>query len=190
MHYILKTVLKDALGLEVSQTFDAAEFTASTLPKINYSENKFENALNVKPHIVLFDIGVKDYPIEVNNNDRFFKVFFKNSGQQIPFDLFGAAFWLLSRYEEYLPFKTDNFNRFNYRSSLAYQYDFIQVPLVNLWLNELHLILKELFPALKFNERAYNFVSTIDIDNAFKFKHKGFVRAIAGYLKDILSKDE
>ncbi len=181
--------MNDALGLEVTQTFNVEEFKNSSSPKINYSDVKIENCLSILPHTILFNVGIKDYPIEVSNHPQFFKVFFKNSNSVIPFDLFGAAFWLLSRYEEYLPYKTDNYDRFNYRSGLAYQYDFIKTPLVNLWLEQLQLSLKKLFPAIKFKEQHYRFISTVDIDNAFKYKHKGVVRALAGYVKDILSKD-
>jgi len=107
------------------------------VPRINYSGNDIPGCLNIEPHIILLDFGVKDYSIEVNNNPNYFKIFFKNDNTEVPFDLFGAAFWLLSRYEEYLPFKTDQFNRFHYKSSIAYQYDFLNVPLINLWLDEL-----------------------------------------------------
>lgn len=182
-------MLTGALGLEVKSCHDLEEFKNSTLPKINYSNINLENCLSIKPHSILFDVGIKDYPIEVNNHQQFFKIFFKTSNTQISFDLFGASFWLLSRYEEYLPFKTDKHNRFNYRSSLAYQYDFIQKPLINLWLNELQGCLKEFYPLLEFKVNTYTFTSTVDIDNAYKFKHKGFVRALAGYITDILSKD-
>lgn len=177
------------MGLEVVQTFNMDEFLHSPLPKINYSETKIENCFSIKPHSILFDVGVKDYPIEVNNHPQFDKLFFKTSHSSVPFDVFGASFWLLTRYEEYLPFKTDKLNRFNYKSSLAYQYDFIQKPLINLWLKEIQLSLLALYPHLSFRERSYNFISTIDIDNAFKYKHKGFVRALAGYLTDIFSKN-
>jgi hypothetical protein len=182
--------LSSALGLEVIQTFNEDEFSASASSKINFSDKKFDGCFNIKPHSILFDVGIKDYPLEVSNHPQFSKIFFKSSDPEMPFDIFGAAFWLLSRYEEYLPFKTDEHNRFNYRSSLAYQYDFIQTPLINLWLHELRIILQNKFPALKFKENKYRFISTIDVDNAFKYKHKGFVRALAGYLKDLLSKNK
>lgn len=159
------------------------------MPKINYSDVKIENCLSVKPHSILFDVGIKDYPIEVNNHQQFFKIFFKNSSLKIPFDFFGASFWLLSRYEEYLPFKTDKHNRFNYKSSLAYQYEFIQTPIINLWLKELQICLLEKYPLLEFKENNYTYCSTIDVDNAYKYKHKGFVRALAGYVTDFFSKD-
>ncbi|MGZ3899706.1 MAG: polysaccharide deacetylase family protein [Bacteroidia bacterium] len=135
------------------------------------------------------DLGVKDYSIEVINNPHYFKIFFKNDSSDVPFDLFGAAFWLLSRYEEYLPHKTDQFNRFHYKSSVAYQYDFLNVPLINLWLAELKQVLHKLYPDLKFNNRKYNFISTIDVDNVFKYKFKGLVRTLAGYLSDMYHKN-
>ncbi|MCE3259976.1 MAG: hypothetical protein K0S12_1617 [Bacteroidetes bacterium] len=159
------------------------------MPKLNYSGNDFKDAVNIEPHSILFDYGIKDYSIEVINNQRFFRLFFRNSSQEIPFDLLAAAFWLLTRYEEYLPHKTDQFNRFQYKSSLAYQYDFLEVPVINVWLQELKKVLSEKFPELRLKQRAYNFVSTIDIDNAFKYKYKGLVRTIAGYVSDMLRND-
>jgi hypothetical protein len=111
-------------------------------------------------------------------------MFFKNSNLTVPFDLFGAAFWLLSRYEEYLPHKSDAENRFAYKSSLAYQYDFLHYPLVNVWLAAFKKILLNEFPLLEFRRREYNFLSTIDIDNVYKYKHKGLVRTVAGFISD------
>lgn len=177
--------MKEALGLNVEVTHNLVEFRESYLPRINYSGNDIQECLNIEPHIILFDYGIKDYSIEVLNNSKFFKIFFKNDEQEIPFDIFGASFWLLSRYEEYLPHKTDGYNRFHYKSSLAYQYDFLKVPLINLWVAELKNVLATLYPDLVFKERKYNFVSTIDIDNVYKYKYKGLVRTIAGYVSDL-----
>ena len=176
--------MQEGLGLVYSITNDKVFFENSDLPKINYSDKSIENSLQIKPHTILFDHGIRDYHLEVKNSERFYKVFFKNNLSEIPFDFFGASFWLLTRYEEYLPFKADNYNRFNYRSSLAYQYDFIQVPLVNIWLNEVKNVLLSHFPSLEFNTRNYTYLSTVDIDNAFKYKYKGFVRTLAGIISD------
>lgn len=184
LQYILRTLLNEGLGLETAVTTDPEVWKNSTAAKINYSDAVFENCINIKPHTVLFDHGIRDYHLEVGSHPVFFKVFFKGGGGDVPFDLLGAAFWLLSRYEEYLPHKGDAFNRFHYSSSVAYQYDFIQVPLVNVWLCELQRLLKMQNPEIQFTARKYNFMSSIDIDNVYKFKHKGFVRTIAGLLSD------
>src|SRR6187399_271928 len=106
-------------------------FELSQGAKINYSEANFDDALNIRPHSILFDHGIRDYHLQIGAHERFRKVFFRNNSDPIPFDLPGAAFWLLSRYEEYLPYKADIQNRFHYRSSVAYQYDFLHFPLVN-----------------------------------------------------------
>ncbi len=172
------------MGLDYHLVTNAEEFNASTLPKLNYSGIENKSALTIMPHAILMDYGIHDYPLEVVSDVNFRKIFFRNSGGDIPFDLLGAAFWLLSRYEEYLPHKPDRFNRFHYRSSLAYQYEFIHEPLVNLWLASLKSLLIKKFPGISFKERSYNFLSSIDIDNAYKYKYKGFVRTLAGFLSD------
>lgn len=177
-------MLAEGLGLSVKTTTNKEEFTNWLEAKINYSEADIENALNIRAHSILFDHGIRDYHLDVNSNPQFYKLFFKTNNAQLPFDMLGAAFWLLSRYEEYLPHKTDNFNRFHYKSSLAYQYDFINIPLVNLWLEEFKKILTKKFPTLQFKQREYNFITTVDIDNAFKYKYKGFVRTMAGIISD------
>ena len=182
--YIVRTLLAEGLGLSVKVVTNIEEFNSGQGAKINYSSQAINNCLTIRPHTILFDHGIRDYHLQVSSNDRFYKIFLKNPDEEIPFDLFGASFWLLSRYEEYLPYKADTHNRFHYRSSLAYQYDFLQMPLVNLWLKRLKTELLGRFPDLEFSARTYSFISSIDIDNAYKYKFKGFVRTMAGVISD------
>jgi hypothetical protein len=170
--------------LQTRITTNLEEFNSLSEPRINYSAENLTNCLQVSPHSILFDHGIRDYHLQVSYHPQFRKIFFRNQCEPVPFDLFGAAFWLITRFEEYLPFKADEHNRFQYRTSIAYQYDFIQYPLVNAWLSELKWILQTMFPSLKTKERTYNYISTIDIDNAYKYKFKGFVRTLAGILSD------
>ena len=44
----------------------------------------------------------------------------------IPFDVFSATFFLVSRYEEYLPHVKDDYGRFLATESLAFKEDFLQ----------------------------------------------------------------
>jgi len=185
LRYIVNTLFTRIIGLEASLTNDEAEFKSSELIKINYSNKTIVDCLHIIPHSVLFDYGIKDYLVEVYPNDTYFKYFFKNNSGDIPFDFFGAAFWLLSRYEEYLPFKANKYNVFDHRSSLAWQNDFLDKPLVNLWCAEFSKVLKHKFPAIKFKPNNFKAITTIDIDNVYKFKHKGFVRSLAGVASDI-----
>ena len=47
--------------------------------------------------------------------------------------------------------------------------------------------MKREFPFIIFNKRSFNFLSTIDIDNAFAYANKGFKRSVGGLAKDLLS---
>lgn len=176
-------------GVSYQLTHDIDEFKAVKGVKINYSEQTIDNCLHIIPHQIIYEFGIKDYLIEVHSHERFEKYFFRNTKGDFPFDLFGAAFWLLSRYEEYLPFKANKYNVFDYRSSLAWQNGFLEKPLVNIWLNELKNALKELDSELNFKETELKFITTIDVDNVYKFKHKGFVRTLAGILSDLVSRN-
>jgi hypothetical protein len=59
-----------------------------------------------------------------------------------PFDLFGAAFYLLSRYEEYLPGAIyDQFSRFDPAGSWAARQGWLERPLVDEWIAALAALL-------------------------------------------------
>ena len=102
------------------------------------------------------------------------------------FDVFAASFYLLSRYEEYLPHKRDVYERFPATESIAYKKDFLQEPLIDFWVIELYNIIKKSYPSLPDMERKYNFINTIDIDNAYAYLNKGLIRTIGGYCKSLL----
>ena len=182
--YILRTLLLEGLGIEFKQTSDDVEFGNYQGPKIAYSNREFNNAIQIKPELILFEHGIKDYRIEVSQHASLHRIFFKNAGKDLPFDVFAASFWLLSRYEEYLPHKTDKHNRFQYKNSLAYQYDFLDKPLVNFWLEAIRELLHQRFPEQILLKRKYNFISTVDVDAVYKYKFKGFVRSVAGLISD------
>ena len=187
LKYILNIIFRDVFGIQYSITQNKEEFRNCNHSKINYSSREFEKQdVKINPSSILFEYGVKDHHIEVHNHNDFQKIFFKSSGS-IPFDIFSASFWLLSRYEEYLPFKPDRLNRYEVKNSLAWQYNFIETPLVNLWLNEFKNFLIKKFPELKFKKHSFSFISTIDIDNAYKYAYKGIMRTLGGYTKSFIS---
>lgn len=172
--------------MEYTITQNPVSFEQHDGLKINYSSQKFiKDGLKIVPVSLLFEYGIKDHHIEVQSHQVFNKLFFKSSGH-LPFDLFAAAFWLLSRYEEYLPFKQDKFNRFDVKNSLAFQYDFIQLPLVNLWFEVFKKMLLEKYPGIEAAKHQFKYISTVDVDNAYKFKYKGIMRSVGGFIKSLV----
>lgn len=185
--YTLNTVFGNLMGLSYTITTDIEEFKRHNDAKLNYSALAMSNAINIVPHGILFDYGIKDYLIEVHTGEEYGKFFFKNNNSDCAFDLLGATFWLISRYEEYLPFKANKYNVFDYRSSVAWQNNFLDIPLVNIWCNAFKKNLLNKFPTLVFKHKFFKAITTIDIDNVYKYKHKGFFRTIAGVVNDLKS---
>ncbi|RYZ36193.1 MAG: hypothetical protein EOP49_32830 [Sphingobacteriales bacterium] len=105
------------------------------------------------------------------------------------FDIFAATFYLLSRYEEYLPHDKDEYGRYAHTSSLAYREGFLHVPLVNTWLQEFKLTLQVRYPAMRFKGRHFENVITYDIDIAYSYLCKGWLRNVGGTLRSIWNGD-
>jgi len=96
---------------------------------------------------------------------------------------------MVSRYEEYLSFMPDRFGRFRASESIATTGNFLNVPIVNIWVNLLKDKLKKAYPALRFRERKFRFVPTIDIDHAYAFQQRSFIRTIGGYARSLMDGD-
>jgi len=178
LQYIFKVIFKDVLLSEVSFTTDKEEFNLSSLPKLNYSYNKLNDELFFQCSSILFETGLKEQNINVfeyDNTPCFFNV---GKDSIWSFDPFAASFYLVSRFEEYLPHIKDEHNRFIATESLAYQKNFLHIPLVNIWANKIASILETSNPTFKFPQLKYKQISTIDIDNAYAYKNKGLIRTI------------
>lgn len=190
VRYIFKVMLGDMLGLSTNFTSNREEFNQSTEPKLSYSHAKLGDELHIKSVGLLHEKGVNDQNIRVQENDKG-KYFYAHNSQDsaLNFDVFAASFFLLSRYEECLPHLRDQYNRFEATESLGFKNGFLTEPLVDQWVLRLKEILAASFPQVQFKKRAYRFVSTIDIDNAYAFKHKGFMRTAGAYARSILNRD-
>ncbi|MFN2440060.1 MAG: polysaccharide deacetylase family protein [Chitinophagaceae bacterium] len=57
--------------------------------------------------------------------------------------MLAAIFYLLSRYEEYLPHQKDMYGRYAHKNALAFQNDFLNQPLVNTWLEHFKRTIKQ-----------------------------------------------
>lgn len=189
LNYILKFIFNDIQGVEFKITQDKVEFNASKEVKINYSDEKIENSFQIVPCDLLFENDIIQKKIEVTEWDNL-KIFFKTSEESdIPFDIFSASFYLISRYEEYLPFRADQHGRFEANQSLAAEYGYIYDPVVDQWSCKLVDIIKSKFPDYKVCERKFKYISTIDVDNAYAYLYKGTVRTIGATMRDLFKMD-
>lgn len=174
--YTFHVLLGDMLGIKPDFTSDKSIFQNCEDPKISYSINPIGDELHFRSIGLLHEKGVKDQTIKVLENE-FGKYFYAHNSKEsaLNFDVFSASFFLLSRYEECLPHLRDQYNRFEATESLGYQNNFLAEPIVDQWVLRLKSLLSNKFPELSFKKREYKFISTIDIDNAYAFKHKGLM---------------
>ncbi len=183
--YIFKHIFFRMLGIQVEFTTKSEAFIPFKGPKISYALKPLFDEFNVKPHKLLFEQGVSDLEIQLSDWNGI-TCFFQTAPQdEIPFDVFAASFYLISRYEEYLPHVLDQHMRFSGNESIAFKNNFLEKPIIDIWALRLLDKLKVKYPSLMYQERQFKFLSTIDVDLAFAYKHKGFIRSLIGYLKDL-----
>jgi hypothetical protein len=183
--YIFSTLLTAAGISNYSHTIDRTQFKKSSEAKLNYSSDPIsEEEIWIQPVSLLFENDIKEQEI-VCFNFNGSKAFFKTSEGDFPFDIFAASFYLISRYEEYLPHKKDTYGRYAHENSLAYKEKFLHLPLVNLWLQEFIKVVIYKSPSLRLAPKTFTFLPTYDIDIAYSYLHKGIVRNLGGFAKSM-----
>ncbi len=154
-------------------------------PKINYYYQELcEGEFLIAPVPLLFENTIQEQDtscFEIN----FHKAFFQTTGD-MHFDIFAATFYLLSRYEEYLPHEKDSYGRYAHTNSMAFREGFLNQPLINTWLQEFKTALHAAFPDLNFKGSQFANVITYDIDIAYSYLHKGFLRNLGGTFRSLM----
>lgn len=88
-----------------------------------------------------------------------------STGLQLGLDVFGSAFFLLTRYEELVVSQRDKHNRFAATSSVAMEKGFLNRPLVDEYVEVLWACMKQLWPSLERKEHQYCFYLSCDVDH-------------------------
>lgn len=187
LKFVFNQICTRILGIPISFTTKVETFISHDGPKISYASQPLGTEFFVKSHGLLFDQGITDVEINIKNwrNTKCF--FYSGESGNLPFDIFSAAFYLLSRYEEYLPHVKDNFGRFTKNDSISFKHGFLNQPVVDIWALYFKNELKKYFPEQKFPKIKYKIAPVIDIPMAYYFKHKGLFRTLGGVFSDLIN---
>ncbi len=187
LKYIFDLILSDLLGINYEITCDKNYFLNSNACKFSYAKQPLNNILSFYAHPILFEQNVRPQNITTVNYQNT-KAFFSSEESEfaLPFDVFSASFFLVTRYEEYNTTAIDKYCRYKASNSLAYKENFLHLPQINIWAKIIREILHHKFPQLLLKTPEYKCIPTIDIDNAFLFKNKSFYKQAGGLLKDLL----
>lgn len=163
------------------------KFLAHQGPKINYSLQASGALIpQVVPHRLLAETDIREQQIVCFEWEGL-KAFFPTAGT-IPFDFFAASFFLISRYEEYLPHQKDQYGRYIHENSLAYRENFLHLPLIQLWVKKIteYCSDKGFNRQLQEYRRPFLFIPTYDIDIAYSYLHHSLYRNSMGYFRDLI----
>ena len=182
-HSFVATLLEKRLGIPFTFTTDSEIFTVG-VPVVNYDSSLREDAINIYNSEFL---QTTEFQYSPPLNDRY--IFpAPHEGFALPFDVFSAAFWVVTRCEEYCSPHTDFHNRFDPEFSLLQKFNWLQRPIVDEWIFAFGELLKtkfgcELFPP------SYRFLPTIEVDIAFAYRARPFWLSLARYIVDIARRD-
>ena len=190
VRYVFRLVFKELLKVDCTLSSDLDEFLSADSAKLVYADKPYSDDIFFRSSGLLFERGVDsietDY-IEFEGNNALFPVYDKDSA--LPFDVFSAIFYLVSRYEEYQPYVPDAHGRFTANLSFSYELNFLDKPMVNIWSIIVRDVILKKYKDFNFPKRNYRFRPTYDIDSAFSYSQKGLVRSIGGYFRALRNMD-
>lgn len=209
LEYILKVLLTDFLGLKwtLVQSDNATDFliikdsisirelhipiiffeiienkwldveTLPTLPLKSWDSSVLSSKIKLIDNILPILYGT--------NSDAFFRSYNK---LVLPIDIFGSAFFMLTRYEEIVNInKVDIHNRFLSGESISSQANFIHRPIIDEYVELLWNSFLYLWPGLKRKKQLTELIVTCDVDSLYNldFSIKGIAKGLAA---DILKR--
>jgi hypothetical protein len=183
--YMLDLISNEILNEPFMLVSDKERFIDYAGAKLNYSAERLsENEFFIRHHELLFETGIREQ--HINRFEFSGKPAFFQTRGDFPFDIFAASFFLISRYEEYLPFQPDRYGRYPHQASLAFRGNFLDIPLINYWMEDFKNALRQKFQGLIFRLKDFKFIPSYDIDMAYSYKHKGLKRNLGGFCRSLI----
>jgi hypothetical protein len=179
--YIIDYVLNEILGIEFEYVLSEINYIqiSDGVGKFKTSDIFFNSLSNQNwltqstlPKTPLSYLNLIEVPVETNIPNRLLPVFYgmpkvdyKEKSISTDVDLFGGAFFVLSRYEEGVIEDGDKHDRFCLKNSILHRENLVNRPVVNEYIEFLWANLKYLWPALKRKERKARTLVSCDVDH-------------------------
>lgn len=186
LRYIAKQIFERILGIPISVTLKIEDFVAYSGPKFSYGKQPLGNELFIQSTNLLFEQGVNEDIISIKDWNGL-PCFYKSTHPEsaVPFDVLAASFYMLTRYEEYLPQVKDSLGRFMAKSSLAHQHGFLQMPVVDLWALRIKQVLNTRFNGIEWESKNFHVELICEVNEAFAYQKKGWFRTLEGVASDL-----
>lgn len=187
VEFTFELIFKTILGIDLIFTKNSEDFLQSDLPKINYSQTNISSGLFMKAHSLLLEKNIAAQEIETVEYKQMLLFFPTSEDSFLPFDPFACAFYLVSRYEEYISESTDEHERFTDSENILVRLGLHQKPIVDMMAYWIAENISGQFPEFKIRQRSFQFVTSIDIDNAWAYKNKSLMVSFGAILKAVFN---
>jgi hypothetical protein len=156
IRYIFNFIFNDILKTQVGFSSNLSEFKSSALPKISYANQPVGNEPFFKNADLLLSHTIFPPNIKTTTFGDMI-VPFAIDKSSLPFDVFAASFYFVSRYEEYLPFTPGQDGNFPAESSLQNKLKLLEFPVIDGWALMLKNMLLKHYPGLYFGKKDFAF---------------------------------
>lgn len=182
--YIFNFIFTEVLQTQVGFTSIMADFKTSALPKISYASRPVGDEIFFKNVDLLLEHKIARPNIKTTAfGDSI--VPFAVTESTLPFDVFAAAFYFVSRYEEYLPYTADADGCFPARLSLQNKLKLLEIPVIDAWALILKNIIIKRYPDLLFFKKKFHFESLVCMYPDCGISGGGFRNGASKILKKI-----
>jgi hypothetical protein len=186
INYTFRQLCVRILGFDIRFTNKIETFIGHKGIKFSYANQRLGNEVYIQSFGLLEEQGVNDIEISVSEWEEQ-PYFFKTSKQSdIPYDIFAASFYLMTRYEEYLPHVKNENGDFPATESLGYKNNFLTKPIINIWMLRFVEVLHNKFESLEPIMPNKKLQVNIAVKKAFKYRKLGISRSFVGFTSDLL----
>lgn len=190
--YTFELVFEHLLGIEFNLISDQEIYSETNGAKLCYGNLPIGDSLFCRASGLLNAEDITEQSVEVGEYNGLPALFKVEGRSDFEYDLFSSIFYLVTRYEEYLTHEEDIHGRYIANQSIAFKNDFLELPIVDMWALMIGQKLSDRYQDFKLGVREFQYINTIDIDNAFAYSGKGSLRTVGGIAKSALrlKKDE
>lgn len=186
--YIFNFIFNDILKTEIGFTVNIKEFADSSLPKFCYAAQPIGGELFFRSTNLLLEHKISEQDIKTSIFGEL-KVPFAVQKSTLPFDVFAASFYFLSRYEEYLSPYSQKGLAYEAENSLQYQFGLLKLPVIDNWALLLKNILLKQFPALPFGYKHFSFEHLHAVYPEARNNSRNLFASAFGYFRSMLQKE-
>lgn len=187
LRYSLDLVIRTMMGLSYELTHDPESFRNATGPRLAYASDPsgFEGSIVIRAVNLLFEKGLQDQNISIGQHLDLKTIFRTSKRYALPYDIFAAVFYMVSRYEEYLPHRSDEQDRYLHTESLAWREGLLETAIVDRWVEQLRNLIEQFWPSLSIKKPVYSFLPTLDIDQLYAYRQKSWLRIAGGLSSEL-----